>query len=323
MEVYRRARYLLKAERQKGRANSTIMPFRSGKFGLLLALAGFALLSVGDAVVKSIAGAWPAPAIAALRYVIGASGLAALLWWHQGRAGFLMPDPKIQLLRGLSVAVATICFFSAIALMPLAEATAITFTSPMITALLAASILKEPTGRGTIIASVIAFAGVLLILRPNFAVLGWATLLPLGSAVGMAGLMIGNRAVAGKGSALLMQFLIAVIAAPILTVAALAGHLSGVPSLHIPPPDWTIIAKICAVAISASTAHWLIYLGTTKASAADIAPMTYIQLLVAMVLGILVFGDWPDALSLFGSAIIIGAGLFLWRYNGRFGMVVK
>ena len=299
------------------------MPFRSGKFGLLLALAGFALLSVGDAVVKSIAGAWPAPAIAALRYVIGASGLAALLWWHQGRAGFLMPNPKIQLLRGLSVAVATICFFSAIALMPLAEATAITFTSPMITALLAALILKDPAGRGTIIASMVAFAGVLLILRPNFAVLGWAALLPLGSAVGMACLIIGNRAVAGKGSALLMQFLIAVIAAPILTVAALAGHLSGVPSLHIPPPDWTIIAKICAVAISASTAHWLIYLGTTKASAADIAPMTYIQLLVAMVLGILVFGDWPDALSLFGSAIIIGAGLFLWRYNGRFGMVVK
>ena len=289
----------------------------------MLALAGFALLSVGDAVVKSIAGAWPAPAIAALRYVIGASGLAALLWWHQGRAGFLMPNPKIQLLRGLSVAVATICFFSAIALMPLAEATAITFTSPMITALLAALILKEPAGRGTIIASMVAFAGVLLILRPNFAVLGWAALLPLGSAVGMACLMIGNRAVAGKGSALLMQFLIAVIAAPILTVAALAGHLSGVPSLHIPPPDWTIIAKICTVAISASTAHWLIYLGTTKASAADIAPMTYIQLLVAMVLGILVFGDWPDALSLFGSAIIIGAGLFLWRYNGRFGMVVK
>ena len=323
MEAYRRTRYVLKAAWQQGRSNSTIMPFRSGKFGLLLALAGFALLSVGDAVVKSIAGAWPAPAIAALRYVIGASGLAALLWWHQGRAGFLMPNPKIQLLRGLSVAVATICFFSAIALMPLAEATAITFTSPMITALLAALILKEPAGRGTIIASMVAFAGVLLILRPNFAVLGWAALLPLGSAVGMACLMIGNRAVAGKGSALLMQFLIAVIAAPILTVAALAGHLSGVPSLHIPPPDWTIIAKICAVAISASTAHWLIYLGTTKASAADIAPMTYIQLLVAMVLGILVFGDWPDALSLFGSAIIIGAGLFLWRYNGRFGMVVK
>lgn len=295
---------------------------RAGNVGLLSALLGFALLSMGDAVVKSIAGGWPAPAIAGLRYAIGASGLAILLWWHHGRAGFAMPNPKIQLVRGFSVAVATICFFSAIELMPLAEATAITFTSPMITALLAAIILKEPAGRTTIVASVVAFAGVLLILRPNFAVLGWAALLPLGSAVGMACMMIGNRAVAGKGPALLMQFLIAMVAAPILAAIAMVGHLSAVPALHIPLPDWTIIAKICAVAISASTAHWLIYLGTTKVSAADIAPMTYVQLLVAMVLGIAIFGDWPDALSLLGSAVIIGAGLYLWHHNRSSGRTI-
>ena len=290
-----------------------IMTSRSGNIGLLLALCGFALLSIGDAVVKSIAGAWPAPGIAGLRYVIGASGLAALLFWQQGRAGFRVPNPRIQLLRGFSVAIATICFFSAITLMPLAEATAITFTSPMITALLAAVILKEPVGKATIMASVIAFAGVLLILRPNFADLGWAALLPLGSAIGMALLMIGNRAVAGKGSPLQMQFLIAAAAAPILVAAAMAGHFSGLASLRITLPDWTIIAKCAVVAVSASTAHWLIFLGTTKASAAEIAPMTYVQLLVAMALGIALFDDWPDLTSLAGSAIIIGAGLFLWH----------
>jgi drug/metabolite transporter (DMT)-like permease len=293
------------------------MTAKSGNFGLLLALSGFALLSMGDAIIKSIAGAWPAPAIAGLRYIIGACGLAVLLFWQQGRSGFIVPSPKIQLLRGLSVAVATICFFSAIALMPLAEATAITFTSPMITALLAAVFLKERAGRATIIASAIAFGGVLLILRPNFAALGWAALFPLGSAVGMACLMIGNRAVAGKGSVLLMQFLIAAVAAVILFATATAGHFSNVPALRITMPDWTVIAKCAVVAASASTAHWLIYLGTTKASAADIAPMTYVQLLIAMVLGIAIFGDWPDAVSLFGSAIIIGAGLFLWQHNDR------
>jgi drug/metabolite transporter (DMT)-like permease len=290
-----------------------IMTSRSGNIGLLLALCGFALLSIGDAVVKSVAGAWPAPAIAGLRYVIGASGLAVLLFCQQGRTGFRVPNPGIQLLRGFSVAIATICFFSSITLMPLAEATAITFTSPMITALLAALILKEPVGKATIMASVIAFAGVLLILRPNFVDLGWAALLPLGSAIGMALLMIGNRAVAGMGSPLQMQFLIAAAAVPMLVGAAIAGHFSGMASLRIALPDWTIIAKCAVVSLSASTAHWLIFLGTTKASAADIAPMTYVQLLVAMVLGIAIFGDWPDLTSLVGSAIIIGAGLFLWH----------
>lgn len=53
-------------------------------------------------------------------------------------------------------------------------------------------------------------------------------------------------------------------------------------------------------------------MGTTRASAAEIAPMTYVQLLIAMALGIAIFSDWPDLTSLLGSAIIIGAGLFLW-----------
>jgi drug/metabolite transporter (DMT)-like permease len=314
MQVYPGDAYLLKAAWvYTGGLARTFMSRRIENTGMLLALCGFALLAIGDAVVKSISGAWPATAIAALRYVIGASALAALLWRQYGRGGFVLPNPKIQLLRGFSIAVGTICFFSALAVMPLAEATAITFTSPMITALLAALVLKEPAGRATVIASIVAFCGVLLILRPNFAELGWAALLPLGSAVCMAVMMIGNRAVAAKGSPLLMQFLIAAVAAPIILAAALAGHLSALPALHISWPDWTIIVRCAVVALTASTAHWLIFLGTTKASAADIAPMTYVQLLIATALGIAIFGDWPDLTSLAGSAIIIGAGLYLWH----------
>ena len=52
---------------------------------------------------------------------------------------------------------------------------------------------------------------------------------------------------------------------------------------------------------------------TTKATAADVAPMTYIQLPTAMLLGVLIFRDWPDGVALAGSAIIIGAGLYLWH----------
>jgi drug/metabolite transporter (DMT)-like permease len=78
-------------------------------------------------------------------------------------------------------------------------------------------------------------------------------------------------------------------------------------------PDWTIIARCAVVAVTASFAHWLVFMATTRASASQIAPMTYVQLLIAMALGIAIFGDWPDMTSLAGSAIIIGAGLFLWH----------
>lgn len=281
--------------------------------GLLYALAGFSLLSCGDAVVKSMAGQWAPTAIAALRYVLGAVGLGALLAVRQGRAAFAMPVPHIQVLRGFAVALATVGFFSAVFVMPLAAATALTFTSPMLTALLAALVLGEPARRETWIASVIAFAGVLVVLRPNFLAAGWAALFPLLSALGMSLLMIANRHVAGKASPLAMQAFIAAMAAPILIFAATGFHLSGIDRFTVSWPDWSVIARCAVVACSASAAHWLIYMGTTRAGAASIAPMTYVQMLVASVIGWLFFDSRPDAFTLAGATVIIGAGLYLWH----------
>ena len=289
------------------------MTSSSARSGLLYALCGFALLSVGDAIIKSIAGAWPGTAVAALRYSVGAIGLGTLLFLREGRQGFALPMPKFQLLRGSAVALATICFFSSIFLMPLAEATAIGFTSPMITAILSSVFLNERTSKTKWLATFLAFGGVLLIMRPNVSELGWAALLPLVAALSMACVMIGNRAVAGAGTPLLMQFLVASVAVPFILTAALLGHFSGIAALHVDVPDWTIVARCLVVAVTATCAHWLIFMGTTRASAADIAPMTYVQLLIALVLGILMFGDWPDPASLTGSGVIVGAGLLLWR----------
>ena len=224
-----------------------------------------------------------------------------------------MPMPKVQLLRGFSVALATICFFSSIFLMPLADATAIGFTSPMITAIFSAIFLHERTHATKWVAILLAFGGVLLIMRPNVAELGWVALLPLVAAMSMALVMIGNRAVAGAGSPLLMQFLVALVAMPFVFSAAVIGHFSDVDALMVGMPDWTVIARCTLVAVTASFAHWLIFMGTTRASAAEIAPMTYVQLLIAIGLGIILFGDWPNLTSLAGAGIIIASGLILWR----------
>jgi len=285
----------------------------SARSSLLYALCGFALLSIGDAVIKSIAGAWPGTAVAALRYSIGAIGLGTLLFLKEGRQGFAMPLPKLQWLRGFSVAMATICFFSSIFLMPLADATAIGFTSPMITAIFSAIFLHERTHATKWIAIFVAFGGVLMIMRPNVMELGWVALLPLAAAMSMAFMIIGNRAVAGTGSPLLMQFLVASLAVPFILGAALIGHFSGVEALHVGVPDWTIIARCTLVAVTASFGHWMLYMATTRASAAEIAPMTYVQLLIAVGLGIILFGDWPDLTSLAGAGIIVASGLILWR----------
>ncbi len=280
--------------------------------GLLLALAGFALLSCGDAVIKSMAGSWSPLATAALRFTFGAIGLSALLGLREGKAGFRPQHPWLQFARGLCLAGATMCFFSAIFVMPLAEATSLIFMAPIFTAILSGPLLKERVHPATWIASVAAFAGVLLVLRPNLAALGPVALLPLGSAMFFSLMILANRAAAGQGSPLSMQLFVAAGAAPVLILAAWLGGLSGASTLALSWPEWSVISRCALVAVSASTAHWLVFLGTTRAGAATIAPMSYVQLLVAMTLGWFFFGDRPDAMTLLGASIIIGAGLYLW-----------
>lgn len=286
---------------------------QDNSLGLAFALGGFALLSLGDGVIKTMAGEWSPVAAAALRFAMAAVVLGALLAWREGRAAFRPQQPRIQLLRGAALATSAGAFFTSLFALPLATATALTFTSPILTALLAAPLLGEPVRRETWIASFAAFMGVLAVLRPNFAEAGWAALLPLISALGFSLLIMANRRVAGTASALAMQFYLAAIAAPLLIVAAPLFALSGAPRFALGWPEWSVIARVAVIAAFASGAHWFIYLGTTRAGAASVAPMTYVQMLVASAIGWAWFGDRLDPMTLLGAAIIIAAGLYLWR----------
>jgi drug/metabolite transporter (DMT)-like permease len=280
---------------------------------LLLAIGGFALLSTGDSLVKTMAGEWPGPAIASLRYVVGTLGLSSLLLWREGLAGFQFDRLGWHAVRGFGVAFSATTFFTAVQIMPFAAATAISFTSPMITALLAAVLLGEPLRRETWIASIAAFAGVIVVLRPNFAAIGPAAVLPMFAAIGMALLMIGNRAVLGRGSALAMQVNVAIFATLFLLIITVAGHFSGIAALHVGVPSWSVVGRSAMIAVTGSGAHALIYMATSRAGAGTIAPMTYFQLIMAGFYGWLLFGEHPDLTALGGAAIIIAAGLYLWR----------
>jgi drug/metabolite transporter (DMT)-like permease len=289
---------------------------QSDRAGLLYALAGFCILSIGDAIIKGMAGLWPAPAMAATRYVVGSGLLALLILRQQGVAGLALPKAGLQWLRGLAISTSAVGMFLAVWIMPLAEATTIAFTQPVITALLAMLFLKERSHRETWLATAAALVGVFIVLRPNFESVGWGALLPLIGATGMAVAIITNRKTAGQASVLVMQYWMSVTAMIFLTVATLMGHVSGVENFQLTMPDWSILARCAFIGLSATLAQYLIFMGTMRAGAGTIAPMTYGQLLMAVVLGWWFFGDAPDALAMAGAAIIIAAGLFLW-YAGR------
>jgi drug/metabolite transporter (DMT)-like permease len=288
-------------------------PSHSVRSALILALSGFAILSIGDALVKTMAGQWPATAVATLRYTAGAAGLAIFVALREGRRGFAVPLPWLQLGRGAGVALATICFFLGVMAMPLADATAVQFTSPIMTALLAPLVLGERTRPATWLATLLAFSGVLVVLRPNLLALGPVALFPLGAAFGMSILVMLNRKAAGAASPIAMQFLAAMMATPILIAATILLALTGDPQFHVPEPPLSVVVKCLVIACTATIAHLLIYTATVRASAAVVAPMTYVQLIVAALLGWAIFGSAPDLSTLGGAALIVAAGLWLWR----------
>lgn len=286
--------------------------------GLLYALAGFCTLSIGDAIIKGMPGAWPATAMAVTRYGVGTALLAVLLARAEGFGALRLPRDGLQWVRGIAISVSALCMFFAVWIMPLAEATTIAFTQPIITAILAVLLLGERARAATWIAIALALAGVLLVLRPNFETAGWGVLLPLVAAAGMAVAIIANRAASGqaKASILAMQYYMSVTALIFLLGATAVTHVAGLDGFRLHAPHWSVVARCALIGFSATLAQWLIFMGTVRAGAGTVAPMTYGQLLMAVALGALFFGDWPDLVALTGAAIIIGAGLYLW-WDGR------
>ena len=104
-----------------------------------------------------------------------------------------------------------------------------------------------------------------------------------------------------------------VVARLCLVAAAVLLDLFGGPPFQIPVPSAAVVLKCLAVAIFATLGHTLIYAAVTRASAQVVAPMTYVQLLVAVGIGWSLFGDAPDLATLGGAGLIILGGLWLWR----------
>ncbi len=162
-------------------------------------------------------------------------------------------------------------------------------------------------------AAAIRYVLVAIVLRPNISAIGPAALLPLLVALFMTVLMIANRATAGAAGPWAMQAYLSVTAFRPLVTATLIGHFSGLPRPAMHWPEWHVLARCGVIAFRATIGHLMIYIGTMTAGAATVAPMTYGQLLAAVLLGWLGFCEMPDAIALLGAAVIIGAGLYLRR----------
>lgn len=224
--------------------------------------------------------------------------------------GLRLPRSILPLMafRAACVVVSTFCFVSAVQVMPIADALAIAFVEPFIVLLWGRFVMHEPVGPRRLIASVVGFAGVLLVIQPSFQRFGAVALWPLGTATAFAAYMLVTRQMAGRLHPVAVQFHTSWIAALIAVVPlALYGQGAFAPSM----PGGVEWLWLVGVGVAAAVSHMLMTLAFGMAPTTLLAPLHYFELISAVLYGWLVWGDFPNALAWAGTAVVIGSGLYI------------
>lgn len=222
--------------------------------------------------------------------------------------------PLGQLGRGLLSVGGMFSNFSALTRLPLADATAISFASPLITVALAAIILKERVRIYRWSAVVIGFAGVIVMLIPHldigrYAAIGGAaaagSIFAVISAFCNAGTVIQTRRLTQSETTSSIVFYFSL-------VCAIAGALTLPFAWHSPTPRE--LAALIALGVLGGFAHILLTESYRYAAASVVAPFDYSSMLWALLLGYWLFGELPDTLVYLGATIVAAAGLYvIWR----------
>lgn len=201
--------------------------------------------------------------------------------------------------------------FTALKHLPLADAVAIAFVMPFLMLLLGRVFLGEEVGYRRLIACGVGFVGTLLVVQPSFANVGWPALLPLGVAVTFSIFILTTRQIARETDPIGLQAVNGVMATVVLLPAVLVGNAAGLPVLEMTAPDATDWTFLVAIGLLGTGAHLLMTWSLRYAPAATLAPMQYLEIPVATVIGFLVFQDLPNGLASVGICITIAAGLYI------------
>ena len=267
---------------------------------MLLAVSMFSCL---DATAKFLAAIYAVPTIVWARYVFQMLLMVVALGPRMRLGLVRTANLRLQVIRGGVLTASSLLFLTALSRMPLAEAASIAFMAPLFIAVLSGPVLHERVEGRTWAALAAGLAGVLLIVRPGGGVFTWFALLPLGSALLMAIYQMMTRRLAGHDNALTTLFypaLVGSIVVPIVFPLAL-----GLPDRPVH------IALFCALGIMGGVGHFFLIRAHHEAPASVLGPFMYGQLLTALVLGWLVFGQLPDGLAVLGMVVITASGLAL------------
>jgi drug/metabolite transporter (DMT)-like permease len=236
------------------------------------------------------------------RYLFHLAVLPLFLGGQTLRSSFRSTRPGLQILRSSFLLGSTVFFFLAVKYIPLADATAIGFVSPLLVTGLSVPILGEHVGVRRWIAVIIGFASVLLIIRPGFGMVHWAMSLPVLTATCFSLYQITTRILSRSDRTHTTYFFSATVGLAVTTAC--------LPSLWVTPDFWGWVSLIF-LGSAGGFSHYLLIRAFAIAPASLLAPFAYVQLIWSITIGYLWFGDFPDLWTIGGGVIICLSGLYV------------
>ncbi len=269
--------------------------------GIALILASTVFLGILDATSKYLSATLPSIEIAWIRFVVFALVMVPAMLPGSPLYAMQTGRPGFQLMRGAALLGSSLFFISGLRFLPIAEASATSFVSPLFVTALSIVFLGESVGLRRWLATAVGLIGVLIILRPGSGAFHPAALFSIVSALAWACTLIMTRMMSGTERAITT-----------MAYSSLAGV--GILSVLVPfvwvQPSWHDIFFGIVIGVSSTAGQWIVVLAFRYANASVLAPFSYTQLLWVSFLGFLIFGEVPDVWTVTGAAIIVASGLY-------------
>lgn len=281
-------------------AHDRIQPETRGMIGIILAML---LFSIMDGCAKHLMETHHTVQVVWARYA-GQTALLIVLFAPSLTRRLRTQHLPLQLVRSALLFGATSLFFTAIGLMPLAEAVAVFEVGPLIITILGALVLGEKVGPRRWAGVIAGLCGALIIIRPGLEVFQPVAILPLLAATCLACYQIATRYLGAADSIWTTMLYTAGVGTVVASFA--------VPFFWTAPTGWDILLMATFGWIGFAGHLCLVY-ALGQAPASTLAPFNYAGFVWALVVGLLWFGELPDAVTFFGAGIIICAGIYVWH----------
>ena len=271
---------------------------------IALMVGAMVLFSAGHGLVRFASDELHSFQIGFLRSVFGLIFLLPIILQGWDFSDLRVKRPKLHIIRGALSAMNTLAWFTAIAIMPLGEAVALNFTSPLFATLLAAIFLGEAVRARRWTATIVGFIGVLIVVRPGGETVQLGAILALGSALSIAVNVLLIRVMSQEDStrAIVTTFNLAIVFFTLIPAMVVWTWPS--------PLMWAVTF---AVGVTTTVAHLLLTKAMSLAEASAIVPLEFIRLPLAVLIGFVWFSEILDGWTILGATIIGCSAVYIAR----------